>query len=56
MLYVETHGVGEGEIYNNVNNRPDDGDSLVNILAAVGSSIESRDFSGGRFKISVILS
>lgn len=56
MLYVEKNSVGEGEIYNNVNNRPDDGDSLVNILAAVGSSIESRDFSGGRFKISVTLS
>lgn len=34
----------------NINNRWDDGDSLVNILAVVGSSQESRDFSREWFK------
>lgn len=34
----------------NINNRRDDGDSLVNILTVVGSSQESHDFSRERFK------
>lgn len=37
------------KIYNNINNRWDDGVSLVNILAVVGSSQESHDFSCEKF-------
>lgn len=38
----------------NINNRRDDGDSLVNILTVVGSSQESRDFSREKFNVSLI--